>query len=266
MLLQRLHPPLRATLDAPPSLRTPSTRLTAALSPFLCTPITPGRTWVRHASHNQQSSHHQKKDGPGKRLGAKKSGEEYVIPGNIIFRQRGTHWFPGENAGMGRDHTIFAKVHGYVKYYKDPGKHPKRQYIGVALERHHVLPYDPRAPRPRRLNMTVEKMDPAEFQKLLTPESSVHAVEIVVPEQQPERRGEEGRKLTLRTGYMYRESNRDIGRAAERAQVKVPKFKPRDRWTAWQKTVARKLRNAEKRVGRSKKTKGKAKPKAKAKV
>ena len=78
---------------------------------------------------------------------------EYVIPGNIIFRQRGTAWFPGENCKFGRDHCIFATESGYVRYYRDPRKHPKRQYIGVALEKDHTLPYPPNAARRRRLNM-----------------------------------------------------------------------------------------------------------------
>lgn len=61
------------------------------------------------------------------------------------------------------------------------------------------------------------------------------------------RKGEEGRDLKLRPGYMYRESNWEIGRAAERAGVKVKPFKPRDRWTAWKKREVRFAKNAEKR-------------------
>jgi len=55
-------------------------------------------------------------DTAGKRLGVKKFGSEWVEPGNIIVRQRGTKFKPGENVGMGRDHTIFAKVSGHVKF------------------------------------------------------------------------------------------------------------------------------------------------------
>lgn len=55
-------------------------------------------------------------DTAGKRLGVKKFGSERVEPGNIIVRQRGTKYKPGENVGMGRDHTIFAKVSGHVKF------------------------------------------------------------------------------------------------------------------------------------------------------
>lgn len=61
-------------------------------------------------------------------------------------------------------------------------------------------------------------------------------------------RGDEGRVLTLKKGYMYRESNWEIGRAAERAQVKVREFKPRDRWAAWRKRAARKEKAVEMRT------------------
>ncbi|GAB6051996.1 50S ribosomal protein L27 [Magnetospira thiophila] len=56
------------------------------------------------------------RDTEGKRLGLKKFGGEKVIPGNILVRQRGTKWHPGENVGMGRDYTIFAKVEGEVSF------------------------------------------------------------------------------------------------------------------------------------------------------
>ncbi|TKA62810.1 hypothetical protein B0A49_11040 [Cryomyces minteri] len=88
--------------------------------------------------------------------------EQYVIPGNIIFRQRGTHWFPGDNCDMGRDHTIYATQPGYVKYYRDPLKHPKRQYIGVVFQRHWTLPQPPNAARKRRLGMLAVKMEESE--------------------------------------------------------------------------------------------------------
>ena len=56
------------------------------------------------------------RDTAGRRLGIKKYGGELVIPGNIIARQRGTKWHPGEGVGMGVDHTIFAKRTGHVKF------------------------------------------------------------------------------------------------------------------------------------------------------
>jgi len=56
------------------------------------------------------------RDSESKRLGVKRFGSEYVIPGNIIVRQRGTKFHPGENVGMGRDFTIFATAEGYVVF------------------------------------------------------------------------------------------------------------------------------------------------------
>ncbi len=56
------------------------------------------------------------RDSAGRRLGVKKYGGEAVIPGNIILRQRGTKWHPGTGVGLGKDHTIFAKVEGHVAF------------------------------------------------------------------------------------------------------------------------------------------------------
>ncbi len=56
------------------------------------------------------------RDSAGRRLGVKKFGGEAVIPGNIIVRQRGTKWWPGQGVGIGRDHTIFATREGKVSF------------------------------------------------------------------------------------------------------------------------------------------------------
>ena len=58
------------------------------------------------------------RDSAGRRLGVKKFGGEKVIPGNIIIRQRGTKYYPGENVGIGKDHTIFATQEGTVSFAK----------------------------------------------------------------------------------------------------------------------------------------------------
>lgn len=58
------------------------------------------------------------RDSAGRRLGVKLFGGEQAIPGNIICRQRGTKWFPGNGVGMGTDHTIFATVEGRVTFKK----------------------------------------------------------------------------------------------------------------------------------------------------
>ena len=56
------------------------------------------------------------RDSESKRLGLKKFGGEQVIAGNILVRQRGTEYHPGKNAGLGRDHTLFAKANGVVLF------------------------------------------------------------------------------------------------------------------------------------------------------
>ena len=68
------------------------------------------------------------RDSAGRRLGVKKSGGQAVIPGNIILRQRGTKFYPGENVGMGKDHTIFAKTDGRVTFIT---KRNQRTFVSV---------------------------------------------------------------------------------------------------------------------------------------
>lgn len=58
------------------------------------------------------------RDSAGRRLGVKKFGGESVIAGNIIARQRGTKFHPGQNVGIGRDFTIFSLVDGVVQFRK----------------------------------------------------------------------------------------------------------------------------------------------------
>lgn len=58
------------------------------------------------------------RDSAGRRLGVKLYGGQSVIPGNIIVRQRGTKFWPGQGVGIGRDHTIFATQEGAVTFHK----------------------------------------------------------------------------------------------------------------------------------------------------
>ena len=69
------------------------------------------------------------RDSPGQRLGVKKFGGEAVLAGNILVRQRGSKFWPGDNVGMGRDHTLFAKKTGQVKFVT---KADDRTYVAVA--------------------------------------------------------------------------------------------------------------------------------------
>jgi len=68
------------------------------------------------------------RDSAGRRLGVKKYGGQFVIPGNIIVRQRGTKIFPGEHVGIGKDHTIFALKKGSVLFKK---KKNNKVYVSI---------------------------------------------------------------------------------------------------------------------------------------
>lgn len=69
------------------------------------------------------------RDSESKRLGVKMYGGQKIIAGNIIIRQRGTRVHAGVNVGLGRDHTLFAKKDGFVKFER---KGPKnRQFVSV---------------------------------------------------------------------------------------------------------------------------------------
>ena len=75
-----------------------------------------------------QGSTQNNRDSAGRRLGVKKYGGEAVVAGNIIIRQRGTKVHPGNNVGMGKDHTIFALIEGTVSFER---KDKKRQQVSV---------------------------------------------------------------------------------------------------------------------------------------
>jgi large subunit ribosomal protein L27 len=69
------------------------------------------------------------RDSESKRLGVKRYGGESVIAGNIIIRQRGTRFHPGRNVGCGKDHTLFAKSDGTVRFVERGTR--KRKYVEV---------------------------------------------------------------------------------------------------------------------------------------
>ena len=69
------------------------------------------------------------RDSESKRLGVKKFGGEAVIPGNILVRQRGTKFHPGDNVGCGKDHTLYAKAIGKVEFKVKGNKN--RTFINV---------------------------------------------------------------------------------------------------------------------------------------
>ncbi|KAJ5947515.1 54S ribosomal protein L27 [Penicillium verhagenii] len=255
MLQPRFLTPLRAlerafapSIRSTPSLCQPQSLITRTLSAGLTLPKTTPTpsllpfSQVRYASHaSQGTANRHSRDPAGKRLGAKRSGGEYVVPGCIIFKQRGSLWFPGDNCAMGRDHTIYATQAGYVRYYLDPLQHPDRKYIGVVFDKEDKLPYPRNAPSRRRLNMvSTPRIEPVAQQSDLVVKidengTQVGSVEAANAETGPQ----------LRPGYMYREANWVIGRAAEQAGVFAKPYDNRNRWLAWRKRQARAERAAQ---------------------
>ncbi|MBV8798719.1 MAG: 50S ribosomal protein L27 [Alphaproteobacteria bacterium] len=71
------------------------------------------------------------RDSPGQRLGVKIFGGQSIVAGNIIVRQRGTKFHPGDNVGMGRDHTLFATADGKVQFREG---YKRRTFVSVVTE------------------------------------------------------------------------------------------------------------------------------------
>ena len=71
------------------------------------------------------------RDSESKRLGAKRADGQFVLAGNILYRQRGTHIHPGVNVGIGSDDTLYAKVDGTVRFER-MGKDRKRVSVYAA--------------------------------------------------------------------------------------------------------------------------------------
>lgn len=91
----------------------------------------------RWATKKQAGSSKNGRDSLPKNLGVKKFGGERVIPGNIIVRQRGTRFHPGNYVGLGKDHTLFALKEGTVKFEKH--KLSGRKWVHVEPKEGHVL-------------------------------------------------------------------------------------------------------------------------------
>ena len=99
--------------------------------------------FVRNASKKSGgSTKRQGKRQIAKHLGAKRGQGEHVIPGTVLYRQRGYRFHPGENVGAGRDHTLYALVEGKVKYSREllepypwalgkSGQYHERKFIHV---------------------------------------------------------------------------------------------------------------------------------------
>ncbi|TXT05910.1 hypothetical protein VHUM_03671 [Vanrija humicola] len=127
------------------------------------------QTQIRTATKRGGGSSKNGRDSAGKRLGIKKWSEQYVLPGQIIVRQRGSEIHAGQHVGEGKDRTLYALEPGYVKFYTSSLPFPHRavnpataaakdaalpnvnkprgvrQYIGIVREKTDKLPRDERA-------------------------------------------------------------------------------------------------------------------------
>jgi len=174
---------------------------------------------------------------------------------------------------QGRDHTIHAAQPGYVRYYRDPARHPKRKYIGIVFDKSQQLPAPANSVTRRKLGRIAFEMPETyavqETGDLITgPETGLPgnaemgaAQPSTIRDVPNEQRGIKtikktgtgevvATKLTLRPGYQYRQANWEIGRAAERskeAQMVKP-FVPGDRFAAWRKRNVRIAKSAERRA------------------
>ncbi len=97
------------------------------------------------AHHKAGGSSRNGRDSAGRRLGIKRAGGNYVLPGFIILRQRGTQFHPGVNVCMGKDHTIHATVEGTVKFHYSRGN---RALVSVIPDANPVTPA-PKAKAPK---------------------------------------------------------------------------------------------------------------------
>ena len=99
----------------------------------------------------------------GKRLGIKKFAGQHVQPGNIIVRQRGTKFHPGEGVMIGKDHTIFATASGFVSFRQMTGYKRAKKYVDVVTE------------------MTTKSETPAKEAKKETPKAKAPAKKAAKP-------------------------------------------------------------------------------------
>lgn len=109
---------------------------------------------IRTATKRAGGSTKNNRGSAGRRLGVKIFGGQYVKQGEIIIRQRGQRFHPGQDVYLSKDHTLHAKRSGYVKFYRDPSgdsvgyralslrNQAQRKFVGVVEDRNQTLPRD----------------------------------------------------------------------------------------------------------------------------
>lgn len=166
---------------------------------------------------------------------------------------------------QGRDHTIHAGAPGYVRYYRDPARHPKRKFIGIVFDKEHSLPQPSYAARRRKLGMLAYQMPISATEQLnpgVTHDSPADIGDAQPPVAFTPTVSKSGKadsvNVTLRPGYQYRRANWEIGRSGERKEALAQargkttrayaQFKRGDRFAAWRKSSVRIARNNERRA------------------
>ena len=114
---------------------------------------------------------------------------------------------------MGRDHTIHSAVEGYVKYYRDPKRHPERQYIGVVFDRDDSLPYPPGNPRKRKLSLLAVPRNLSNVQPEIMGPSGIPR--WVVQHDEPAAPGTSGKQATKDDGKKKPSLHTDTRLASE---------------------------------------------------
>lgn len=163
---------------------------------------------------------------------------------------------------MGRDHTIYAAERGYVRYYLDPELRVDRKYIGIALDKEGKLPTPRNAPSRRRLNKVFAPRLPDRVVAEAQAQGETQGEGATVTAGEPASTAGGVPGAPLRPGYMYREGNWQIGRAAEKAGITVEPFNRKNRWLAWRRRQA-KAEMAKKMKSLKGKSKGRGKKKGK---
>jgi len=150
---------------------------------------------------------------------------------------------------IGKDHTIYATVSGYVRYYQDPLRHPKRRFIGVALEREglgSVLPTPPNAASRRRLGMFASPIkhhtganDALWLESHMNMSANSKTATSIGPSSEVGGMGLTNvppPAISARPRHaQHWESNWSIGRTADRKGIGVRDYDRKDRWLAWRK-------------------------------
>lgn len=142
-----------------------------------------------------------------------------------------------------------------MRYYLDPERHPDRKYIGVCFEKEGRLPTPRNAPTRRKLNrVAVPRIADVPVQPDMVMSSDENGTMVASVGAADAASGPQ-----LRPGYMYREANWQIGRAAEKAGISAKPFNSKNRWLAWRKRQVKADRAAQMKSLKGKKSSKKGK-------